>query len=68
MGELYDTCETILLWAAVIFAVGLIFYLAYAQYRSMKRRRARYRRKARRAMRELGEPPGEHQRSHNHHS
>jgi hypothetical protein len=57
MSELYDTIESTLMWGVVIFAVGLVIYLAYRQYRKMKCRRMRRRHHARRAMRRRDSSP-----------
>ncbi len=65
MVDLYYTFETILMWAAVIFTTGLVFFLARRQCRTMKHRRAHHRRKARWVMRQSGGPIGERQPIHN---
>jgi len=52
MSELYDTVESALMWGAVLFAVGIIIYLAFLQYLKAKHHRARRRHRARRAMRD----------------
>jgi hypothetical protein len=51
MTELYDWIESTLVWGTVVFAIGLVSYLAYRQYLKVKYRRARRRHRARRAMR-----------------
>ncbi|MGD0260153.1 MAG: hypothetical protein ABSD29_10060 [Verrucomicrobiota bacterium] len=66
MKELYDTVETTLMWGAVVVILGVIIYLAYRQYRTMKYRRVHRRRRARRAMKRAGESMGEHRPSHHH--
>ena len=66
MEDLYYMCEGALIWGTVIFTIGLVFYLARRQYRTMKHRRAHRRRRARRAMKQSGGPIGEHRPSHNH--
>lgn len=44
----FDKIEAALMWGTVVFAAGLVIYLAYLQYRTVKRRRARRRHRARR--------------------
>ncbi len=51
MQDLYDVAESALIWGMVVFAVGLVFYLAYLQYLKLRRRRERRRHRERRAMR-----------------
>ena len=66
MKELFDACEAALIWGTVIFALGLVSYLAYQQYRKAKRRRAHRRHRARRASKQSDGTMGEQQASHNH--
>ena len=43
MADLYDLVETLLMWGAVALAIGVVIYLAYLQYRNIKRARSRRR-------------------------
>jgi hypothetical protein len=69
METLYYTIETVVMWGAVIFSLGLVVYLAYRKYRRMKHRRAYHRHRARRAMKlsdgVVGEDETEHESGHN---
>lgn len=66
MEGIYDTMEAALIWGSVLFAFGLVIYLAYLQYLKIKRRRAHRRHRAHRAMRQSDGHAGEHRPSHNH--
>ena len=54
MENVYDWCETIVLWGSVLISVGLIGYLARRQYRTMRRRRIHHRHRERRMSRRAG--------------
>jgi hypothetical protein len=61
MGDAYDYFEQFVMWGLVVFAVCLMYYLAYLQYRKVKHRRHRRRKRAReeesRAQMEMTPPP-----------
>ncbi len=56
MAGLYDLIENALIWGAVIFAIGLVIYLAYLQHLKVKHRRARRRHREHRARRHQPTP------------
>ena len=56
---MYDAFEIVAMWGLVVFAFGLVLYLAYLQYRKSRHRRHRRRKRAREAQlrAESGLPP-----------
>jgi len=68
MGNTYSAFETAVFVWTVIFAVGLVVWLAYLQYRKIKRRRTHRRYRAHQAIKRSGGARREHPHSHNHQS
>jgi uncharacterized membrane protein YebE (DUF533 family) len=64
MQKILDVITFALIWGTVLFALGVVTYLAYLQYRKIKHRRAHRRRRARRAMRQSNGPAEEHRPRH----
>jgi hypothetical protein len=65
MEGLFDIFESIVMWGAVLFTIGLVIYLGYLQYLKIKRRRARRRHYGRRGTRPSNGHSREHRHSHN---
>jgi hypothetical protein len=52
MSGLYDLLESALIWGSVLFAIGLIIYLGYLQFRRLWRRGSRHRHRSHHSHRE----------------